>query len=440
MHLILQSRSYNTLPDWDSSAHLYYAFLKNKKLNFRSSYCFGIKWILPRIYERFENLFKSRLFDHRIVNTFAGFVVLLEFIFLVSSESINNPEIWLFVLILIINSMYVNYQTSSTEFLDTPLIIILILLIQNLPSNYSLALPLLVIIFLGYLFKASNYVYVLPLFGYHFFNLINNPLLFLFLFIILISSLLCLKKIGLKGVNKYSKSRGVFHPKSKRFIMFNPFWVLINILISYFVISQLELLSTLTLVSAWICILSQRVLVGYFWYPIVILNIYFTLKLNLILPKIVLLIGLIVIVRLIISALICIFAPKKYIEPLIRVLNMGELNFSHFKKHDNELRTIKWIKDNMDIKKSIYLWGQKTSIPLLSGLKHIENTFYSHNHLFLWSGVSDVIKYLKFFIITNKPHYIIEAGLVNEINFPAEDYKNYKIIYEEKEIRIFQIK
>ena len=94
----------------------------------------------------------------------------------------------------------------------------------------------------------------------------------------------------------------------------------------------------------------------------------------------------------------------------------------------------------MDIKKPIYLWGQKTSIPLLSGLKHIENTFYSHNHLFLWSEVSDVIKYLKFFIITNKPHYIIEAGLVNEINFPAEDYKNYKIIYEEKEIRIFQIK
>ncbi len=440
LHLLLQSRTYNTLPDYDSAAHLYYAFLKNKKIYFRSSYCFGIKWILPRIYAILERFFKNKFFDHRIVNTFSGLIVFLEFTLLVTPKTNNYQEIWLLILILIINSMYINYQTSATEFIDTPLIIILISIIPILPSNYLLTFPLLFIIFLGFAFKASNYVYSIPLFGFHFFNLYKDPILFLFLISTLILSLIILKTVGIKGINKYSKSRSIFNQKSKRFLIFNPFWVLLNVLSSLLIISQFELFSCLCLFAAWICILTQRVLVGYFWYPVVILNIFFFVKLDLTYPKFMLFLGAIVLIRLIVSALICIFSPKKYIEPFIRVLNLGAVSLSQFKKRDNELKTIKWINKNMNKDKTIYLWGQKTSIPLACGLKHIEDTFYSHNHLFLWSEVSDIIKYLNLIIRKNKPHYIIEADIVNNINFPVEDYKNYQIIYQEREVRIFQVK
>jgi len=440
LHLLLQSRTYKTLSDSDSSAHLYYAFLKNKKIFFKSSYCFGIKWILPRIYTVLERFLKDKFFDHRIVNTFSGLIVFLEFKFLITPNLIINNEIWLLILILVINSMYINYQTSATEFIDTPLIILLIASIPQLPSNYLLIFPLLFIIFLGFTFKASNYVYIIPLFGFHLLNLYQNPPLFLFLLIVLITSLLILKNIGIKGVNKYSKSRVVFHPKSIRYLIFNPFFVFINIITSILIISQFELFSCLSILAAWICILGQRVLAGYFWYPIAVLNIYFFLKMDLIYPKFMFFIGAIVLIRLIVSALICIFMPKKYIEPFIRVLNLGEVSFSHFRKYENELKTINWINDNLDKSNSIYLWGQKTSLLLDCKLNHIGNTFYSHNHLFLWSEIKNIFEYLKSIVLKYKPHYIIEAGIIKNIRFPENEFNFYKKIYEFNNVRIFEIK
>jgi len=440
LHLFLQSRTYKIIPDLDSAAHLYYAYLKNKKIYFMSSYCFGIKWILPRIYAILEKFFKNKFFDHRIVNTFAGLVVFLEFILLISPRANNFFEVWFLILILIINSMYINYQTSSTEFIDTPLIIMLVSIIPILPSNYFLVFPLLFIIFLGFTFKATNYVYIIPLFGFHFLNLYQAPILFSLLLIILFISLFFLRKIGLKGLNKYNKSRVIFHSKAKRFLIFNPFWVLINIFTSILIISQLELISCLTIIAAWICILSQRVLCGYFWYPIAILNIFFFIKLNLIYPKFMLFIGLIVLARLIASSFICIFTPKKYIEPFIRISTFGELNLSLFKNNENELKTINWIKKNIDKNKSIYLWGQKTSIPLACGLNHIGGTFYSHNHLFIWSKFRDIFEYTKNTINKNKPHYIIEAGIIKNFKFPENEYIIYQKIYEFNEIRIFEIR
>ena len=67
IHLFLQFRSYKIWPDWDTSNHLYFGYLLKKKIKIKSSYSFGIKWILPRIYSLLKEENYYKFLDHLVL-------------------------------------------------------------------------------------------------------------------------------------------------------------------------------------------------------------------------------------------------------------------------------------------------------------------------------------------------------------------------------------
>ena len=130
-HFLLQSRSYHVWPDWDSASHLYYAFLRRNAISVLASYSFGIKWGLPRLYQVLGKFWLGKFWDHRILNTIAGAVLLAQFAWVGDRGILPDDFLFLLCVVLVINSLYVNYQPSATEFLDTPFLLLVLTLSHN---------------------------------------------------------------------------------------------------------------------------------------------------------------------------------------------------------------------------------------------------------------------------------------------------------------------
>ena len=160
--------------------------------------------------------------------------------------------------VLIINSLYINFQTSSTEFIDLPIILLTLNLANLLPSNYTLIIPILIIFIISYFFKVVDILYVLPILLIHLKNIINQPILLCTLILICLTFTRLLFQFGVKQANTYSKSRKILNPKGIKYILLNPLWISINLIISIQIVSQKDILSTSTIIVAWICLLSQK--------------------------------------------------------------------------------------------------------------------------------------------------------------------------------------
>ena len=439
-HLFLQFRTYKIWPDWDTANHLYFAFLLKNRINIRSSYSFGIKWILPRIYSLLKINEDERFFDHRIINTFSGILLIIQFIYLGAQNLSIYNYLWLTLTVLIINSLYINFQTSSTEFIDFPIILLTLNLANFLPSNYTLIIPILIIILISYLFKVVDILYVLPILLIHLKNIINQPILLCTLILICLTFTRLLFHFGVKQANTYSKSRRILNPKGIKYIFLNPIWISINFIITIQIVSQKDILSTSAILVAWIILLSQKVLVSYFWYPIVILNLYFWQKLDI--PSFEILKYLLpfMILWLIAGLIVLCFFDKQYLEPFYRTFFLGENGFKRYREIKSQMVCVEWIKKNISKDSNIYLWGTNTALPLKANLLHIEDTFYTHNHLFFWSNIRDKEEYVYEFIKSNYPDYIIESGIINNFKFPEDKFKNqYEKIYGSDNIKIYKL-
>lgn len=438
LHIFLQSRVYKTNTDWDSSSHLYFAFLKNKGIRIRASYSLGIKWILPRIYQFLYKFLINKPFDHRIVNTIFGISLILQFCFLGKINIGISTYFWLGFLILIVNSLYINYQTSASEFLDTPLIL---LILTSIPiyTDYLILIPLILIIFISFTTKFINFLYIFPIIFFNYQSLLDLPPLLILTATIIILSLFFLYKLCIKNIKTYQNSRGFFiHPKGIRYILTNPLWIIFNSLLSIQILNQNNILSSSIIITAWICLISQKSLVGYYWYPIAIFNLYYWYSLGINSSNILEILSIIVFLWMIVCSTICCIYPK-YVQPLFQLLVLGNISFNNFNSTFKDIQAINWIKENLDDKSKIYLWGSKTLIPLACKLEHVKDTFYTHNHLMFWSKNIDKLSYAKKVINENKPNYIIEAGVINKFFFPEYDFKTIYIkIFDFNDIKIFK--
>ena len=83
-----------------------------------------------------------------------------------------------------------------------------------------------------------------------------------------------------------------------------------------------------------------------------------------------------------------------------------------------------WLRENIDPEEPVYLWGSEVSLLLLAGLTHIPDTYYSHNHLLYWSGVDDAKQYAINLLREQKPRYIIEAAVIQNMNVPRDELQD----------------
>ena len=438
-HFFLQSRAYNKLTDWDSSSHLYDGFLRNKELNIFSSYTYGLKWIMPIMYKYFFKFFSNKTFDHRIINTFFGLFLILQFSHFGTLNFQPRSFLWMGILVLLINSLQIKFHSSATEFLDTPILLFIFNLIPNLKSPNFIILFSLIIIFSSFAFKSINILYVIPLISFYYKTILTNKVILSLLIFMICCGIILLSRNVLKKINQYQKSRGFIHPKGIRYMICNPFWLILNIYTSYEIILQNDFFITSIIITSWAILIFQKSLVSYFWYPVVIFNLYYWNVLNIEFGNYFTFVSLIVITKMSLGSIGYIFFPK-YIEEIFYFLTLGYLKIKNFKQARLDQESINWVKNNLDKNHKIYLWGSKTLIPLACQLEHVEDTYFTHNHLFFWTFIKDKFNYAKNTILKKDPKYIIEAGVIKEIGvFPeAEFIKIYKKIYDQNNIKIFE--
>ena len=268
---------YNSSIDWDTANHLYDARLKYENKIFKSNYNLGIKFILPFIYYKFWNLIKNNLKNYRFLNILIFFI---SYIFLIYLTYIYVEENYLYVLLIfiILNLNIFNPQTSATEFLST--LIALISYQLYFFDNNLLFFSIFLILLLPILFKMTDIFFLTPfLFELKFIFSEIYLSIFVFFFLFLILFLLQKKTINFyKKLKKYFLSRS--HVKHIDFTKKNlPFLLCLSIII-YLNFSNSSDFDKLILLSALIVFFIQRGYVSYFYYPILILNLFILIKNN----------------------------------------------------------------------------------------------------------------------------------------------------------------
>jgi len=142
----LKISNLNAPIDHDSANHLYFAFLRRRKVNFFSSYILGIKFLLPRIYAVLISLIpKHRRFHFRYVNLFSSNLIILIWV-------LSDPQVMLYDLpiyflgVLIMNSLWINYLTSAVEFHSSVLLMFLLFSSYSLPFEWAWPLQIICLI------------------------------------------------------------------------------------------------------------------------------------------------------------------------------------------------------------------------------------------------------------------------------------------------------
>lgn len=437
LHVALQMRFFRSWPDWDTSCHLYFAFLKHRGVCFSASYRSGIKWAVPRLNALLWPLFDGKIWRFRLVNIVAGAVVLLCLLTAVQEMTIGTFAL-LVLSVLLVNSAYVGAPTSAAEFISVPIAMVTILIGPMVPEPWSLYLQVLLVTLLGLGFKAVDLVYVVPVMGQHYEYAMNQPILGLSASLPVLAAGLYLVFSGFGSFKEYALSRGFLHPKSIRFLLVNPLFCLGVAWLTYQNCLNGGPDAWLTLGACWGALLVQRMMLLYFWYPLVIFNLYYLLVLGwyTIYPP-----WMICAVPALFflghSFWMIRYTPQEYVDDFVRKFTM------FFRGRALQIATDKkqteWLQKNIPKDERVYLWGSKTVLLLEACLKHVGETFYNHNHLFYWSSIKDKEAYARDTVEKQEPTYVIEAGVINGVGFPEQYFRDkYSRIGDIDDMRVFR--
>ena len=418
---------FNSSLDWDTSNHLYDAKLKSEKKIFNTNYNFGIKFILPFIYKKFWNIIKNNLKIFRLLNL-TTFILTAIFLIVISNLYLENNFAYLVLIFIILNLTIFNPQTSATEFLSTLIALLAYeLYIQN---NDYLFFSIILILALSVFFKLTDLLFLLP-FVVELKILLNENLIILFIFssIIILSLIFYYKNILslIKKLKKYFFTRSF-----KKHIEFNKknFLIVISILIlSYLNLSGSEKFDIYILLSVIIIFIIQRGYISYFYYPLIIFNLYILIKNdNLDLENIFFQLSLFI---LLIYFLLTLAINLKFRDSELTYRALHYFNFSKMieKKNDD----IFFINIKELVNQNYYLWGSRVQCCLTCKYDQVFIKYFSHNHLLYWSDIEDPKKYCEENCLKMLPEYIIESGVISEIGGLTLVLKSkYKSIFSNK--------
>lgn len=444
---IFQIRNFKVWPDWDSSNHLYFAFLRHQGVSFKSSYGPGIKWLYPRLYAILWPVMDKNPGRFRLVNFVCG-ILSLSVLATVAPDTPFSYATFLLTSVLFINSGYINAPTSATEFMSAPLLLS-VLYVMPTGSLEFLLLKCILIAALVFGLKIIEILYIIPLFISEWEYLPEEPLTLLCFFIPLGVALFIIKKKA-RNLGKYSSKRRIINPKTYLYLSSCPLFFILMIFMTYMNVVNGGVTEWMLLGVLWLNIFLQQAWVFYFWYPLLLANIFLSAMTGwymVLTPDYQLYVMAFVLCWH--SLPLLLFKDREFLDAFIRgtcFRRLRQLKFfwtiipNALRNFHKEKEVLLWISENIPQKTTVYLWGSKVRLLLLSQLIHLPDTFYNHNHLCLWSDIGDPEGYAVKTVERGKPRYIIESEPINGMVVPEELHTLYKVIYNENNTRIFELK
>jgi len=419
INLCLKLKSLRAPLDYDTSNHLYYAFLKNHKVPFISSYGFGVKYFLSRLYTVGKDWIKNNPHRFRIFNIFSSSLLIIFWVLL--DPFISNAEIpFYFLGVLPINSLWINYMTSASEFHSVALIMVMFLLpeVVSLPMAWILQLVLLAFLIGG--FKIINITYLLPVLAFYSEQILDYK--WWFGFGLLFFGLYVFRgfKSTFLSTKQYISTRRWLNLKSATFVLRNPHFCLLLVLLGIGNIFYVSWQWALLQLVIWGILLVQRYYTGYFFYPSVVLGLFIAFQTQWLdsIP-----------IHLSLLLVLAVFVGHTFWDILIRspreiIIRFRKLCIENWRTYlDKRDLQVQWLKKHLEKGKYVYLWGSEVSLLLLAKLLHSPNTYYSHNHLIYWSNIEDKQNYAVNYLLKEKPKYVIEYAIIENIKFPKDKLK-----------------
>lgn len=421
---------YNSSIDWDTANHLYDARLKFEKKKFKSNYDFGIKFILPYIYKVFWPIIQKNLKIYSLINIISFIITFILLAYIILNYT-NDCFLYVVFSLLVLNLTVFNPQTSATEFLST-LFVLLSYYLYLIDSNY-IYLSIMLIIFLSVLFKLTDIFFLLPFCFEVIDSLLSISILILALFLFLYFSF---KDNFLRFYRKllnYFFSRSLI--KHLQFNLKNFIFVIFFLIILFLNLRNSENFDKYIILSGVLVFIIQRGYVSYFYYPLLILNLFILIKNNnLDLTNNYFVVSFSI---LVIYFLITFLINLKYKDAEITFRILHDFNFYRVKKLRSDKEFFDKIKKN--INNNFYLWGSRTLCCLVTKYDQTFDEYISHNHIVYWSKISDKRNYCEINCLKYKPHFIIESGIIPDIgNLTSKIKNNYQPIFENETGTIYK--
>jgi hypothetical protein len=357
----------------------------------------------------------------RVFNIISSSLVII--LWVLSDPFISKTKIPFYLLgVLLINSLWVNYLTSATEFHSVILVMIMFLLPGFMPFQAAWILQLFLLALLIGGFKIINGAYLLPLLAFYGGHILEYKWWVGFgLFLLGVYVFRGFQHTH-SSIGQYAGKRRWFNPKSIKFITHNPHFCLLMLLLGIGNILWTSWEWALFQLVLWGVLLTQRMYVSYFFYPSLVLGLFIAFQTQW-LESIPLYLSSFLVLAVFFghTLLHILFLSPREIDIRYRK-GIGFENWRHYL--DTRDQQVKWLKNHLNTGENVYLWGSHVALLLLPGLLHAPNTFYSHNHLFYWSDIMDKQNYAVSYILKEQPRYVIESAIMENFKYPANELKD----------------
>lgn len=437
LELVFWWKSKKVPLDYDTSNHVYLGWIWSKNCEIFSSYRPGVKLALPKIYYFGFKFLKMGIYGYRFLN--AGlFLACFLLLMLQLSEITNSGMAYLLLLFLLIHSAWVNFSTSAAEFYETFLLILALSLpTWGIPAEISWLGQLILIALMGYGFKFTSFIYVLPC---SFYSDIWRENMWLggIGWLALMFFSYWVFKSGAKKSNfkTYRKTRSFLHPKNTRFLIMNPVFCCLIACGIYLAIKGTHLWSDWILIGCAILVFFiQKMYMTYFFYPLLMLSSFVIIKNQSFMLVSLDHLEIFTFYIFFTHSFVFLMLPSKFLMSFHRLwvmLSGGSVEFIRKEKEQ-----VDWLKANIPEESTVYLWGSHVALLLQAKLLPVENTYYSHNHIYFWSLIEDRLSYYQNLVNERKPKYIIESQIIDNCSFGQNE--NYHKIVEIGGMNVYKI-
>ncbi len=421
INFLLKLKTFRAPLDHDTSSHLYFAYLKYHRVPFLSSYGFGVKYFLPRMYTIVMGWMKDAPHRFRVFNMAPSSLVII--LWVLSDPLLSSAELpFYFLGVLLINSLWVNYLTSAAEFHSVVLVLAIFFLPQIAPFPVAWVLQLVLLALLIGGFKIVDAAYLLPVLALHGVQILDYKWwVGIGLVLLGIYAFRGLQHTQ-SSIRQYESKRNWLNPKSMSFIIHCPHFCLFMLLLGLGNIIWTSWEWAVFQLVLWGVLLTQRVFVSYLFYPSLVLGLFIAFQTQW-LDVIPFPWGWLFVLAVFLGhtlIYILLLSPRETDIRYRRWISSKEWRAYL----DNRDQQVQWLKRHLKSGERVYLWGSHVALLLLSGLRHAPHTFYSHNHLVYWSDVKDKQSYASDYLRKEPPKYVIESEIMENMKFPASEFQD----------------
>jgi hypothetical protein len=268
-------------------------------------------------------------------------------------------------------------------------------------------------------FKLVNAAYAIPVLFFNGTNTIHYKYWIIFGLIILGLYTLWGLKSTYSLKKQYVTTRRWFSIKHLKFILCNFHFVLLMLLLGIGNVLWTSWEWIILQLALWVIFIVQRNYLTYFFYPPLVLGLFIAFQSNWF-DHIPMTWSWIVVFAVLggHTVLNIVLLSPREIDIRFREWICLQKWRSYLDDRDSQ---IEWLENHLDSTENVYLWGSNVVLLLLARLIHAPHTYYNHNHLFYWSDIKDKNDYAIGYVLENKPKYIVESAVMNEMKFEVTD-------------------